>query len=417
MDRNDSVTGSDVSATRSSARIVRFSPRTPLQVGLLSAAAYLATRLILLAFLPPRGEFSSWYYPQAWSIADALALSGDGSHYLQVAEEGYPAPDYPDLRLSCAGLDESDKALFCPGGLETRHNNLAFPPLYPSIIRAVDGLGLPEAWAMLGVSLLGGVVAAALIGMLGARLMSARAGVLSAALWGVVPLSILESMGRPESLFTAAAAGTLLLLDKGRLIWAASLVAIAGTLRTQAVALVLAVIWSVIRDVRSGTLGVRRALLAVGISASGLLLTFGNAAVSTGRITGWFEVQAHWGSSNDWGRAKLAYVRDALGHWALPNSLVAITLICAIVLLVALMRIPGAAPASAYSGMLILMIIAQSSFHEHTLRFLIPAFPLLLPLGKGLARLPLAVSITSIALGGWLSSLVTAWFLTQWGPF
>jgi hypothetical protein len=417
VDRNDSVSGTDLSVTARKARTVRFSPRTPLQVGLLSAAAYLATRLILLVLLPPRSEFSSWYYPQGWSIADALARSGDGSHYLLVAEEGYPAPDYPDLRLSCAGLDESDMGLFCPGGLETRHNNLAFPPLYPSIIRVLDGLGLPEVWAMLGVSLLGGVVAAALIGILGARLLSARAGILSAALWGVVPLSILQSMGRPESLFTAAAAGTLLLLDRRRLIWAAGLVAIAGTLRTQAVALVLALIWSAIRDVRSGRLGIRRALLAIAISASGLLLTFANAAVSTGRITGWFEVQAHWGSSNDWGRAKLAYVREALGNWALPNSLVAITGICAILLLIALTRIRGSAPAVVYSGMLILMIVAQGNYHEHTLRFLIPAFPLLLPLAKALARLPLAVSIAGIALGCWLSSLVTAWFLTQWGPF
>lgn len=390
-----------------------FEPLGVVSIALASVAAYLTTRVMVLLLLPMRDELNP-IYPKGWSISRALALAGDGAHYLTIARHGYPSPVDSQLRVSCSGLDAVALQVLCPDGAQSRVNDLAFPPLFPAIVRLGTSIGLSDLWALILPAAIGSIVAAALIGIYGTSLMGTRAGVTCAALWGVVPLSVIQMMGRPESLFTAGAAAVLLLLHRGRLHWAATLVALLGTCRVQAAALVIALSWHSLRAMRRGELEVVPAITAVGLSTLGLGLTLANVAVNTGHVDGWVRVQSSWGSSTDGGVAKLVFLRDSLIAWTLPDSAAAASLVVSLVLVMALVKIPDAGPATVYVTALLFMIFVQSDYHYHILRFLIPAFPLLFPVGKLLSRMPLPFPVGFVLASGWLSGYLTHFFFTEW---
>ncbi|MGY5098974.1 hypothetical protein ACWC19_00005, partial [Streptomyces sp. 900105245] len=104
-------------------------------------------------------------------------------------------------------------------------------------------------------------------------------------------------------------------------------------------------------------------------------------------LGGYFEVQRRWGSRFDLGEGSLDMVRRSLLHatkFAFPVTLVIVAVAVVLYALVLLERVP--LPLSVYSGVLLLVVIGGSGFFESKPRFLLPAFPLLLPLARALVR-------------------------------
>src|SRR5207247_5890409 len=89
-------------------------------------------------------------------------------------------------------------------------NGFAFFPLFPLLIRSVAGLGIPAADASLAVAGVAGLVAGALIYLLGVALWSRRIGMILTMLVSAQPMAVSLAMGYTEGLFLSLVAGTLL---------------------------------------------------------------------------------------------------------------------------------------------------------------------------------------------------------------
>lgn len=292
-----------------------------------------------------------------------LLTAYDGVWYLRIAREGYD--DYERLQSS-----------------------MAFFPLYPKLVGAlarVSPLDLREtallvAWAA-------ALAAAWGLFALGDHLHGRRVGILLAVLWGVLPHSIVQSMSYSEGIFTALAAWTLHALLRTRWITAGVLCLLAGLTRPTGSALIavvgLAALIAVARR-RDGW----RPWLALLLAPAGWLGYLAWVGVRTGRPDGWFHIQsAGWRSRFDFGVDTVRTGSALLAQRSeLQQYTVTLVMLLAIMLLVlcALDRQPW--QLLLYSGLLIVTTLGAAGYYHAKARFLLPAFPLLLPVAVALAR-------------------------------
>jgi hypothetical protein len=104
-------------------------------------------------------------------------------------------------------------------------------------------------------------------------------------------------------------------------------------------------------------------------------------------LGGFFEVQRRWGSRFDLGHGTLRFVRRLLLHGGQVAYPMALVIDAAGVLLYALLLADRAPlPLLVYCGVLLLVALGGSGFLATKPRFLLPAFPLLLPLARALVR-------------------------------
>ncbi|WP_406443602.1 hypothetical protein [Streptomyces sp. NBC_01613] len=312
--------------------------------------------------------------PVAWATGrNPLALLGrswDSLWYLGIVVHGY-------------GRNLS----FRPG---VAMSDFAFFPLYPALVRAVTAVSpLSGGASGLVVSWTAAAVAACGIYAVGARLHGRAVATALVLLWGLLPHSVVLTMAYTEPVLTACAAWSLYAVLGGRWLWAGALAALAGLARPNGFAVAAAVLAAAAYEVftRRGKVSHRlwtgAALAPAGWAA--YVLWVGHR---TGDLLGgYFEVQRLWGSRFDFGRGSLQFVRQLLLHgdrFVFPMTMV---IVAAAVLLYALLVADRAAlPLLVYSGVLLLIALGGSGFFGSKPRFLLPAFPLLLPLARALVR-------------------------------
>ncbi|MFF9606738.1 glycosyltransferase family 39 protein [Streptomyces sp. NPDC014684] len=399
----------------------------------------------------------------AWSAArgsSALTLLGarwDSLWYTRVAELGYGY----EVRL--------------PNG--DVHSNLAFFPLLPWLERLLHAVTpLSYADAGLVVSLLASLAAAGGIFAVADRVYGPRAGVCAVLLWAVLPVGIVQSMAYSESLFTALAAWSLYAVLTGRWVSAGVLAALAGLTRPVGLAVVAAVwaagVLTFVRergardacggdgahgpaaDVRAGRVactggaheatralsapdGALHATRALPLTTRaphppawrrvlGLLLAPLGAAgyvLWVGRRTGkgplgYLDVQAGWRNGFDGGYAFARFVADKFT--SLPSALAGVGLIAGVVLLIALyatgVRQRQPLPLLVYTGVVLALALCASSYFGSKPRLLMPAFPLLFPLARALARPRTARSALVTAGLAVLAAVYGAFWLNGSGP-
>jgi hypothetical protein len=222
-----------------------------------------------------------------------------------------------------------------------------------------------------------------------------RVGILTALLWGVLPQAVVESVAYTESLFTALAAWSLYAVLTRRWVWAGVLCALAGLTRPSGAAVVAAVAVAVGAELlRLRSLGELRSMawrpcLGALIGASGFFGFIGWVDVRLGRWDGYLAVQRLWSSNFDWGHSTAHQVAVLLlrAH-PVPLGVIVVALIlgAAVVLFALSVAHRQPLPLIVYSAMLIVIALGDSAFFSSRSRFLLPAFPLLLPLATGLAR-------------------------------
>ncbi|MGW0928388.1 hypothetical protein [Streptomyces sp. NPDC002644] len=275
-------------------------------------------------------------------------------------------------------------------------NDLAFFPLYPWLIRGVTAV-LPLSGGAAGVLVSWVAAGAAACGIyrIGRRLHGRGAGVLLAVLWGLMPHSVVLSLAYTEPLLTALAAWALYAAMTGRWLWAGALACLAGLSRPSGAAVAAAVaaaaalhVAALVRERRLSVHSLGKPLSAVALAPlgwAGFVLWVGMRQGDP--LGGYFEVQRRWGSAFDLGRGNLEFVGHLLRH---PDKLV-FTVALVIVLLALLLfglliadRAP--LPLIVYSGVLLLITVGGSGYFASKPRFLLPAFPLLLPLAAALTR-------------------------------
>lgn len=356
--------------------------------------AYAAVRLFgtLVFALWARGEHRS-----VWHL---LAESWDCDWYLRIAGDGYA------------------------NTLGTRidANNLAFFPLHPLLIRAGSVI-VPEPRGAVGLAVSVGCSFLAAWGIfaVGDRLYGRRTGVLLAALWGSLPVALVQWMGYTESLFTALTAWALYAVLTGRWIWAGTLAALAGLTRPTGIALAAAVsltallaLWRT-RRTKGGKARVRTLLGAL-LAPLGWLSYVGWVGYRLGRWDGYFAVQKLWRNEWDGGVATLLTMYDLLAAQRpqLFLTMVTATLLASAALFVLSVGDRQPLPLLVFTGLLLLIVLGSKGVYFPRARFLLPGFPLLLPLAAALARarthvavtVMVAAAVTSAAFGG---HMLLAW--------
>ncbi|MFF1694198.1 glycosyltransferase family 39 protein [Streptomyces sp. NPDC058257] len=382
----------------------RISPKRPARaLGHASPAllAYAAVRLFgaLVFALWARGE-----HRDVWHL---LAESWDCDWYLKIADTGYTHTL----------------------GTRIDANNLAFFPLHPLLIRAgsvlVPG---PRGAVGLAVAVVCSFLAAWGIFAVGDRLYGRRAGVLLAALWGSLPVALVQWMGYTESLFTALTAWALYAVLTGRWIWAGTLAALAGLTRPTGVALAAAVsltalltLWRQGRQERpeEGRRIALRTLLGALIAPLGWLSYVAWVGVRLGRWDGYFAVQALWHNEWDGGVGTLRTVRDLLSveRPQLFLMMVTATLLASAALFVLSVGDRQPLPLLLFTGLLLLIVLGSKGVYFPRARFLLPAFPLLLPLAAALARARAHVAVTVLVAAAVTSAAFGGHMLLGWhGP-
>lgn len=294
-------------------------------------------------------------------------------------------------------------------------SDLAFFPLYPTLVRAVRTvLSLDFVHAGLLVSWTAAVVAAWGIYAVGERLHGRRVATLLVALWGLLPHAIIQSMAYSESLMTALAAWALYAVLTGRWLWAGGLAVFAGLARPNGIAVAaavsLAAVWHlcVLWRGRSPTGRLLRAgqIWRPGTSAilaplgwSGYVLWVGWQ--KNDPLFGYFQVQRKWGSEFDFGQDALESVRlMVLGHVRIIYPMTVAVAALAVVLLMMLVLDRPPLALVVYSAVLLVLALGTTRFFGVKPRFLLPAFPLLLPVAIGMAkarRRTVAVTIGALA--------------------
>jgi hypothetical protein len=356
---------------------------------------YAAVRAFALAVL------FYWGNQQGTSTINKLSSLWDANWYVDIAVHGY---------------DSSMPVQ--PVGGHTVYTNLAFFPLYPALIRVARALtpfnthmsALVVGWAA-SLAAAWGIYAVA------SWRYGRRTGIVSAVLWGVLPQAVVESLAYTEPLFTALSAWSLYAVLTRRWVWAGVLCTLAGLTRPTAAALVAAVGIAagaeLLRLRREGQWA-WRPLLGGLIAPVGFVGFIGWVGLRVGRWNGYMAVQGLWKSNFDWGRTTARYIASLLLH-AKPAALggIVVTLIlCAAVVLFAISLVHRQPlPLLIYSAGILIITLGDSGFFNSRSRFLLPAFPLLLPLAAALARvrsrgtrvvLLSSATIVSASYGGYL---------------
>ncbi|MFB7508319.1 glycosyltransferase family 39 protein [Streptomyces broussonetiae] len=376
-------------------------PRAPLlrraAPALLGYAAVRALGLVVLAV---------WSAARGKSAYTLLTARWDALWYTRVAELGYGY----EVRL--------------PNG--DVHSDLAFFPLLPWLERLAHAL-TPLSYADAGfvVSLLASLAAACGIFAVAERVHGRRVGICAVLLWAVLPVGIVQSMAYSESLFTALAAWSLYALLTGRWVCAGALAALAGLTRPVGAAVVAAVwvagVLSFVRErgARGAQAPARRRVLGMllaPLGAAGYVLWVGHR---TGKgPLGYLDVQAGWRNGFDGGYAFARFVVDKFTSF--PSALAGAGLILGVVLLLWLyvtgVRQRQPVELLVYTGVVLALALCASSYFGSKPRLLLPAFPLLLPLARALARprIPRSVLVTAVLAVG--SAVYGAFWLNGSGP-
>jgi hypothetical protein len=369
---------------------------------LLGYAAVRALGLVTLAV---------WSAASGGSAHRLLSGRWDSLWYTRVAELGYGY----EVRL--------------PNG--DVHANLAFFPLLPwleRIVHAVTPLSYADAGLL--VSAVASLAAAWGIFAVADHVHGRRAGVCAVLVWAVLPVGIVQSMAYSESLFTALAAWSLYAVLTGRWPTAGLLAAFAGLTRPVGVAVVaalwVAAISSFVGEHRRGGSAPRAdgarpwrralAMIVAPLGAAGYVLWVGRR---TGRgPLGYLDVQAGWRNGFDGGYAFGRFVAEKFTSF--PSALAGAALIVGVVLVLSLyvtcVRQGQPLALLVYTGIVVALALCASSYFGSKPRLLLPAFPLLFPLARALARL--RTSRSALVVGGVAvaSAAYGAFWLNGSGP-
>jgi hypothetical protein len=354
-----------------------------IRLGAPALLAYVAVRLSGVAAL------WIWAREQDKDMLLLLARRFDSMWYVSIAGRGY---DEGVVRFTADG--------------DAVNSNLAFFPLYPGLMRLVSPLlSVSYSTAGLVISSIASLFAAAGVFAVGNRLYGARAGLMLTVLWGALPHGIVESLAYTEALFTAFAAWSLYAVLRRRWATAGVLCVLAGLTRPTAVALIAAVGVAALYALWRRQDG-WWPLLGAALAPLGWLAYVAWVSYRVGRVGGYLDVQAQWGTSFDGGGYTVDVLHDLLVGRRVYLVYIVVAAVLAISVLLLLVARRQPLPLVVYSAAMVVLAVGTAGFYHSKARFLVPAFTLLIPLAIAAARANLRTLICTLVLvvGG------SAWF-------
>lgn len=342
----------------------------------------------------------------AW---DVLA-TWDGWWYQQIALHGY------DPRL-----------VPVPGatGLITLEgNSAAFFPLYPALIRmtsAVTGLGSYGAGLL--VSIVASFTAALGIYAVAERLGGRRAGLAAAGLWAVWPGSGVEWAVYSDSLYVALAAWACYAVLTRSWLTAGLLTFAAGLNRPTAAALIAALAVAALLSLRRREDSALRPLVALALAPLGLLGYLLWVGDRMGDLGGYFTLQSGaWAHSFDYGKQTWDVLTsvpvgkfDYLFAYPFADVISVAVILLACALLPLLVRLRPPAVLVVYTVLTLALVLGSQQIVANISRYLLPCFPLFLPLAFGLRRLSLPLQCTLLGIAAVASGSYAGYALFELG--
>ncbi|MFJ8826712.1 mannosyltransferase family protein [Streptomyces sp. NPDC102467] len=305
------------------------------------------------------------------SLSKSLSHSWDSKWYLSIAQHGYGHHS----RETAAGLLQTDWAFF---------------PLYPALIRAVATvLRLSVDQAALVVAWTAALAAAYGVYAVAHHVHGVAVATVTVALWAMLPHSVVLTLAYTEPLFCALAAWCLYALLTSHWPAAGALAALAGLTRPSGYALAATVLVVALHQVVR-----RRGRVPAGLWAGALLAPVGWVGYvlwvgsRTGDVPhGYLKVQSAWNSRFDFGVQELDFLRGLFlngGKVGYPLALVIVVVSVLLFVLLCLDRAPLALVV--YAGALVTLVVLASGPFASKPRFLLPAFPLLIPVARAMVR-------------------------------
>ncbi|MFJ4470025.1 hypothetical protein ACIP2X_21485 [Streptomyces sp. NPDC089424] len=340
---------------------------------------------VFLYLLHTTGDFRSRHPrfgggAQPW---DVLA-TWDGWWYQQIAAHGYEPRLVPVPGAT--------------GMITLEGNSAAFFPLYPGLMRLVSEVtGLGTYGAGMLVSVVASFAAALGIHAVAARFGGRRAGLAAAGLWAVWPGSGVEWAVYSDSLYVALAAWACHAVMTRRWLTAGLLTFAAGLNRPTAAALIaalgVAAVLALVRDRRRD--GVLRPLVALAVAPLGLLAYLGWVGHRMGDLGGYFTLQSGaWAHEFDYGRQTLDVLTSVpVGSddylFAMPYAdMIGVgVVLLALTLLPLLIRLRPPAVLVVHTVVTLVLVLGSQQIFANVSRYLLPLFPLYLPLAVALRRL------------------------------
>ncbi|MGW3626162.1 glycosyltransferase family 39 protein [Streptomyces sp. NPDC000880] len=366
-------------------------------------AAYALVRSIGVAFVASRIREGG---P---SLGQLLAAKFDTQYYVHIADYGYAAP--------MTGLCQVQGEL-C---------KYAFFPLYPSLIRGVSTIvPLPTGYIAWGIAVFFAVLAAWGIFAIAELLVGRKAAVVTVVLWGIAPHAMVQSMAYTEPVFTAIAAWALYAVLTQRWGAAAALAVLAGLTRPSGAAVVAAVVisamWALAKAIRKpratapGRSGILPLVACIVIAPLGWFAWFVWVGYRAGRWDGYFVVQEKWGSTFDGGSFTLHRMVELFSKLPITlNTVVASGAVTvAVVLFIICLQQRQPAVLLIYAAVLLLIAIGGAGYFHSKARFILPAFPLLLPLARVIAATRPTVTYTVLASATLVSSAYGSYLMLVW---
>jgi hypothetical protein len=364
-------------------------------------AIYLAAHLVLMALVWVMLSLGHFQFIQS------LETGGDANWYRQVALYGY----------------ERQLEYYSPG--VPAEMRLEFFPLLPLLMRLGSDLTtLNVSLVGLVISAVSSVVAAAGIYTVVSRYTSHAVALATVGLWATMPTAFFQSMVYTEALFTALAAWTLYALLEARWLSAAALTAAAGALRPDSLPLIAVVCLACGVGAFRGRGRPWNGLLGMVIAPVGLAGYLLYIGLRVHNLRAWFiSVQAPgWQNSFDFGKytyRTLLWIIEMGSRengegitYTIVGVLVAVSIAAACI--VALdRRVPLELKAWTWIGLL--FILGQANMWFAMPRFLMPCFPLLVPVAEAFTAMTRRNKIILGTTAVLLSACWGAYFLAY--PF
>ncbi|PZG94873.1 hypothetical protein C1I97_27365 [Streptomyces sp. NTH33] len=367
--------------------------RAALRRALPGLVVFAAMRLAVVAAL------SVWAVRTGRHPRTVLGMEWDSLWYIRIARHGYGT------------------VLSGPAGSGVVYHDMAFFPLYPALIRAVNtAVPVGEVNVALALSWSAAVVAAAGLYAVGELLYGRRPALALVALWAVLPQAVVVTMAYTEPLMTAFAAWALYAAFTHRWLTAGLLASLAGLTRPNGIAAAAAVLTALglhaWRCRREGRPVGRWAGPAAVLAPAGWFGYVVWVGVKTGSPWGYFTVQRRFGSTFDFGHYTLYMFKHlVLAKASLGQYTAAAVAIGAVALFVLGVLDRQPLPLLVYTATLMVMALGGAHFFTSRPRLLLPAFPLLLPVALTLSRARLrTVAVLMPALAAY--SLVFGIYLT-----
>lgn len=293
-----------------------------------------------------------------------------------------------------------DDGYVWPGVVRGRYgmqSDLAFFPLYPYMAKAISALtGLSTLHALYVAAWLGSILAALGIYAVGKTLGGRNLGVVLTLLWAIVPRSLVQVMPYSEGLFTAGVAWALWALLNRRWWLAGLATCLAGLTRPAALPLMatLWIVWLVeaVRARRDGAhwseaIGWSR-LGAATLGSVGYVGYWAYVGWRVGDPLGYLTVQKAWGSTMGTPFDTIASLWNPASTDPQYSTWIFVVLLAYTAMLVWLIWRREPWPMVVFAAASLLLVWSQQGFFYAKARFLVPAFPLLVPLGRVLIKMP-----------------------------